>query len=328
MQKFLIIQSAFLGDVILMTPIVSELHRLYPEAQIDVVVRKGNESLLQNNPKIHRLIVWNKKEHKYANLWKALRAIRQTRYDEVITLQRFTSAGVLTLFSKAKRRIGFDKNAFSWMYGITKPHSLYSGLHEVERNLSLIAHHGAAALVRPELFPSQEDEKAVKSYKEINPVYYCLAPASVWETKMLPAYKWIEIIKYLVTKGEVFLLGAPSDIELCKEIQSNFDAQVYNLAGKLSLLQSAALMKDAAMNFVNDSGPLHIASAMNAPTRAFFCSTVPSFGFGPLADNSKVIETKLNLDCRPCGEHGFHACPLGHFKCGHSIDVSPENLDI
>ena len=75
------------------------------------------------------------------------------------------------------------------------------------------------------------------------------------------------------------------------------------------------------MNYVNDSAPLHIASAMNAPVTAYFCSTLPSFGFGPLSDNANVIQTKQTLECRPCGLHGKRKCPQQHFNCGHQIEV-------
>jgi heptosyltransferase-2 len=87
-------------------------------------------------------------------------------------------------------------------------------------------------------------------------------------------------------------------------------------------MQSAALMKDARMNYVNDSGPLHICSAMNAPVTAFFCSTTPDFGFGPLSDQSTTIESKMALACKPCGLHGYKSCPKGHFDCGNSIQVA------
>jgi heptosyltransferase-2 len=93
------------------------------------------------------------------------------------------------------------------------------------------------------------------------------------------------------------------------------------LAGQLSLLQSAALMSKAKRNFVNDSGPLHLCSAMDAPVTAVFCSTIPSFGFGPLSKDSKVVQTALGLACRPCGLHGRKECPEGHFKCGTSINT-------
>jgi heptosyltransferase-2 len=81
-------------------------------------------------------------------------------------------------------------------------------------------------------------------------------------------------------------------------------------------------MKNALRNYVNDSGPLHLTSAMNAPVSAFFCSTIPDFGFGPLSEDAQVIATTENLSCRPCGSHGFKVCPKGHFKCGRGIDLS------
>jgi heptosyltransferase-2 len=90
------------------------------------------------------------------------------------------------------------------------------------------------------------------------------------------------------------------------------------LSGKLSLLKSAALMQGAEHNYVNDSGPLHIASAMNASVTAFFCSTVPDFGFGPLSENSTIKQVE-GLDCRPCGLHGHKECPKGHFNCGNKM---------
>jgi ADP-heptose:LPS heptosyltransferase len=80
-------------------------------------------------------------------------------------------------------------------------------------------------------------------------------------------------------------------------------------------------MKLATMNYVNDSAPLHLASAMNAPVTAFFCSTIPEFGFGPLSENNQIIQTEEKLNCRPCGLHGKKVCPEGHFKCGTEINI-------
>jgi len=99
---------------------------------------------------------------------------------------------------------------------------------------------------------------------------------------------------------------------------------VVNLAGELSFLESAALMKGATMNFVNDSAPMHLASAMNAHVTAVYCSTIPAFGFGPLSTKSFIIQTSEKLSCRPCGSHGYKTCPQGHFKCATTI--SPELL--
>ena len=92
------------------------------------------------------------------------------------------------------------------------------------------------------------------------------------------------------------------------------------LAGNLNFLQSAALMQTAVMNYVNDSAPLHFASAMNAPVTAIFCSTIPGFGFGPLSAKNFIVETKMPLSCKPCTLHGRKSCPLGHYNCAFTID--------
>lgn len=320
MKKALIIQTAFIGDVILATPVISELNRLFPFVEIDVLVRKGNESLLANNPAIHHILILDKKKKKISELSRLLREIRSNRYDTIINLHRFASSGLLTVLAGAKNTIGFDKNPLSLFFTKKVKHSLKDGIHEVERNLSLIIHLGAKKIVHPSLYPSNQEVDLVQPFITDN--YFCLAPASVWFTKMLPMDKWIELIDSLKTEGKIYLLGGPGDVELCESIRNNSDSkEVENLAGKLSFLASAALMKEAKRNFVNDSGPLHICSAMNAPVTAFFCSTVTGFGFGPLSDDSKVLEV-IDLDCRPCGIHGHKACPKGHFKCGNDIKIN------
>lgn len=314
MNKILFIQTAFLGDVILATAAIAEAKRIFPNASIDVLVKKGNESLLQNNPSIRNIYIFNKSNKKLSEIFRLTNIFRSNRYDIVFNFHRFGSSGIITLLSGAKKKYGFKKNPFSWSYTKKFEHNIGNGQHEVERNLQLLQEFGAATTAQPELYPSQENYEKVKPYK--TQTYYCIAPASVWFTKQLPEHKWIELIQILGTEHCIYLLGAPNDVELCERLQINSKQNnIINLAGKLSLLESAALMKDAKRNYVNDSGPLHIASAMNAPVTAFFCSTITDFGFGPLSNDKQVLEVK-NLDCRPCGLHGYKACPLGHFKCG------------
>lgn len=320
-NKILIIQTAFIGDVILATPLIKKLHQYFPQAEIDFLVRKGNEGLLKGHPLLNELLIWDKKKNKYNTLLKLISRIRKNRYDLLINVQRFATTGILTALSNANYKVGFDKNPLSFLYHKKFPHPIDHATHEVERNLSLISEFTDKELIRPELFPSQDDFKTVAPYKHVP--YICIAPASVWFTKQYPAEKWIDLIKSLAFEGQILLLGAPSDLESCENIKKRSKrSNVINLAGKLSLLQSAALMKDAILNYVNDSAPLHLASAVNAHTCAVFCSTVPSFGFYPLADFSKIVEIKEPLSCRPCGLHGYRSCPLGHFNCAHHIENS------
>lgn len=151
--------------------------------------------------------------------------------------------------------------------------------------------------------------------------YICIAPASIWYTKQWPATKWIELINTIGDRYRVLLLGSKQDVLLCNQIRNAVHTKrIQVLAGELTLLESAALMQNAHMNFVNDSAPMHLASAVNAPVTAIFCSTVPAFGFGPLSDHARILETVEKLGCRPCGLHGHRVCPKGHFRCAE-IDV-------
>lgn len=320
MQKILVIQTAFIGDVILATALLEKLHHSFPQADMDLMVRKGNEALLDQHPWIHEVLIWDKKNQKKKNLWRLLKKIRNTKYNLVINLQRFASTGIVTAFSGAKEKRGFDKNPISFLYDKKVPHSMLNGLHEVERNHLLIADLTDNNISKPKLYPSEKDEQSVKQFQQ-SP-YICIAPASVWFTKQYPKDKWVELIDLIPAEFSVYLIGSKQDIELCKSIiDLSKNKTVVSLAGKLSFLESGALMKKAVMNYVNDSAPLHIASAVNAPVTAIYCSTIPEFGFYPLSDHSTILQTMVPLECKPCGLHGLKACPLGHFNCAHTIEV-------
>lgn len=320
-QKFLVIQTAFIGDVVLATGIIEKIHAVYPDALIDFLVRKGNEGLLKNHPFLHEVLVWNKQQNKLKNLWHMLQQVRSNRYNTIINVQRFAATGMLTAFSGAPEKIGFDKNPLSFLFTKRIKHVISSSknpLHEIARNQALIAAFAAGEPARPKLYPSQADFNSVEKYKQQK--YICIAPASVWFTKQYPADKWIAFINKLPDTYQIHLLGAPSDKEMCAGIVAACPGKtISNLSGQLNFLQSAALMKGADMNFVNDSAPMHFASSVNAPVTAVYCSTLPDFGFGPLSDESFVVETKELLACRPCGLHGRKTCPLEHFNCAYGI---------
>lgn len=320
-MKILIIQTAFLGDVILATPLIEKLKAQIPGSEIDFLLSKGNEDLLKNNPGISRVLIFDKKKNKYRNLIKLLSQIRKNRYDCVINVQRFLATGILTAFSGAKCKIGFDKNPMSLLFDhrirhrITKDDS--GQIHEVERNLALLEPLCDTGFTMPRIYPSEEDCNIVPDSQ-----YICIAPASVWQTKQLPAEKWVLLIERIPIKYDIYLIGSRQDRELCDLIIRDSKRNgLINMAGKISLLQSAALISKAKITYTNDSAPMHLASALNSPVAAVFCSTVPQFGFGPLSEKSFILETKEKLDCRPCGIHGLNRCPEHHFRCS-DIDIS------
>lgn len=323
--KFLILQPAFIGDVVLATALVEKIHLAYPESRVDILVRKGNELLLQKHPLIRKVWVWDKTNHKSRNLFKLILSIRAENFSHVINPHRFFSSGLISMLSGAKHRTGFDKNPLSLFYTLRLPHIISTPgterpVHEVERNQQLIAAFTNDDIAMPALYPTKEDEQSVKQFK--NYPYITIAPSSVWFTKQYPKDKWVELIKNLPTSFRIYLLGGKGDKMLADEILTLAGREgIINLSGRLSFLASAALMRDAAMNYVNDSGPLHFCTAMNAPVTAVFCSTVPAFGFGPLQQNGRVVEHTSHLYCRPCGLHGHNVCPQGHFRCAKEINL-------
>lgn len=314
MKKILIIQTAFIGDVILATSLLEKLHQFKIE-KIDFLLRKGNEGLLVNHPFLNKIYIWDKKNNKYSGLFSIIADIRKEKYDYVINLQRFFSTGLITALSGAKTKIGFQKNPLSFLFTLRYPHviDVNSNIHEIQRNMLLLETLVDDNIVpNPKLYPSNADFVKIQGQKP----YVTISPTSVWFTKQYPLNKWVDVVNTIDSSITIYLLGAKNDADICEYLKTQTShPNVEVMAGKLTFLESAALMSSAEMNFTNDSAPMHLSSAMNAPVTAIFCSTVPAFGFGPLSDTSKIVEIPFKLSCRPCGLHGYKVCPQKHFKC-------------
>jgi len=192
MFKFLVIQTAFIGDAILASACIEELHKSHPTASIDFLVRKGNEQLFEQHPFLNKVLIWNKQEHKLHHFFITLQRIRKEKYTHVINIHRYTSSGLFTVLSGAKETIGFDKNPLSFLFTKKIKHriSAYGDtqwIHETERNHELVAAITSLDVQRPKLYPSEQDYAKVAAYK--NQPYICIAPSSVWFTKQFPVAK-------------------------------------------------------------------------------------------------------------------------------------------
>lgn len=322
-RNILVIQTAFIGDVVLATALAEDVHKHFSNAQITFLVRKGNESLFDVHPFVMNTLVWDKKNDKYRNLWRLIKEVRKQKFDCVLNLQRFAAAGMVAAFSGAKWIVGFQKNPLSPWFTHKVEHVIGVG-HEIQRNAKLLAAISSESTGSlPKLYPTENQYRRIEEYTE--QPFITMSPTSVWKTKAAPPIFWTKLID-AHPNHTVYLLGGPSDFEACQSIlEQSRGNKVFNLCGKLSLMESAALMDSAQMNFTNDSAPMHLCSAMNAPVTAMYCSTVPAFGFGPLSDQARILETHQHLDCRPCGLHGHKDCPKGHFKCG---DLDPNEVAI
>ncbi len=328
-KNILIIQTAFIGDTILASHFARAVKDQFPDSKIHFFLRKGNESVIQGLSSIEKVWVWDKAGGKTRNLMRLIGELRKIKFDYVFNLHRHFNSGLVSSLMHADYKVGFKQNPMAMFYTHKANHLIPHHpienekvyWHEVERNLQLIKLVVSDYEIksgRPELPLLLKHFEKIAKYKTEE--YFVVAPASVWYTKAWSEIKYRELTGELVKRGKVIFIGAPSDKELCDRIRHGFE-KTENLCGDLSLLDSAALMKDAKRVFVNDSAPLHLASCVNAKTTAIFCSTVPAFGYTPLATDAVVVDVGDSLSCRPCGLHGYKACPLGHFKCSLDIEV-------
>lgn len=326
-EKILLVQTAFLGDLILTTSFFREVKRKYRNSHLTVVVNKGTESVLEANPYIDRLIPLDKKEFK-RSLWKFfcfLWSLRKERYTLCI-LPHFSFRSTLIGFaSRAKVRIGYESAGFSFLLTKKVPRSI-RGMHEVEKLFSLLYDREEYTKIqkRPELFWREKSVFRIRVLMRENGLepgnYVLLAPSSVWETKRMPASKFRVLGERLAKESgkKVVLIGSKADIELCEEVGAGYGI---NFAGKTDLPELSFLVSKAALVISNDSSPIHFASAFNIPTLAVFGATIPDFGYTPLADSFFISEIQ-GLYCRPCGIHGGKVCPEGHFRC-----MKEQNVD-
>ncbi len=322
----LVIQTAFLGDMVLTTPLLAELARQGP---VDVVATPVNAGLLANHPAVRQLIVYEKRkaDRGLPGLIRQARLLRGRRYSVAYLAQGSARSAALALLAGIPRRVGFASSAGRWLYTERMPYR--EDLHHAERLWRLAAPAGVAPTLeelRPHLVPGAAEESAAEAILgkpgsgDCRPLVV-LAPGSVWGTKRWPFYP--ALAAALASQARIAIIGGAGDAELASEIAAAVTgvdgANVADATGRLSLLASAALVRRAAVLVTNDSAPLHLASAVGTPTVAIFGPTVPEFGFGPLAPNSITLGHK-GLTCRPCDRHGPEKCPLGHWLCMRELD--------
>ncbi|MCC7158583.1 MAG: lipopolysaccharide heptosyltransferase II [Ignavibacteria bacterium] len=328
-KKILIIQTAFLGDVVLALPMVQTLKKHLPDAMIDFLCIPGTEGVLANHPDISKVIPYDKKGgDKLDKFIEILSEIREEEFDIVICPHRYTRSAILTYYSESKVRIGFDENSLAFL--LTNKVRYIKDKHEIYRNLDLakgipgIEYDEGKVSLKPQLYPSEEDIKTVNHLVNRSNLI-AFAPCSKWFTKQLTTEKSAEIARKLLLDGyNVVLIGGEDDIDYCMELESRLnDDSLLNLCGKTTALQSYLVISRSKALVSVDSAAQHLGAASDIPIILIYGSTNISFGFYPLTSKYAIVEND-KLECRPCTDHGRDKCPLGHFKC--IVDLSADEI--
>ena len=318
MPAVAIVQTAFIGDVVLATPLFEAARAARPGDRIIGVVRAGCDNLLGNNPYVDEVIVWDKhgRDRGIAGIIRLARMLRERSVDTALIPHRSLRTALALYLSGAGTRIGFAKGGGALLHNVRVPYRL--GIHEVERNFMLAQAAGwNADGYSPKIIPDEQDRRIVDDIIGSIGPYCVFAPGSVWATKRWPVESYIQTGSALSERGMLVVVsGGSDDSDICGQVAAGVPGAV-DTCGLLSLRQSAELYRRSRFVLTGDTAPQHIAAAMGAWVFALFGPTVRDFGFWPYSGRGVVIEE--NIKCRPCGVHGHRECPDRTYRCLKSI---------
>jgi len=323
-----VIQTAFIGDAVLVEPLVAQLKESLPEARIDILVRPQAAELFETHPAVHAVLVYDKRgrDRGLSGFRRILTRLRSQGYDLILVPHRSIRSALLARLSRSSCRIGFETSTGKWLFSIRVP---YEPVHEVIRNLKLLTPLGLDAGYRnPKIYPTTEE------YERVTPILQgskavvrvALAPGSIWATKRWPETSYIELARQIKREIDAafFILGSREDRALGETLARSIGADAVNLCGRLTLRESVALLSQCDVLISNDSAPTHLGVAAGCRVVTIFGPTVPAFGFYPFGSEHRVVEPEVHLSCRPCGIHGGRKCPIGTHEC--MLSIRPERV--
>ncbi len=324
-KRILVVQTALIGDVILITPLISALKKCYPDAAIDVMVNAKFQAVLQNNPAIDNIIplakIW---PFKMLSILGMVSRIQGTDYDLAVSAHRSVTTGFMLKIAGIPHRIGYDQGFSGKYYNYRVPWP--KGMRRVEKNMTLLKPITDEAFpIQTHLYPSTSDnefaETVMLPYAERPRI--AIAPGSMSFTKRWPMNHYAELTRLLYEKGfQLIFLGAPAEVDTCREIIEKSGVEAINMAGRTTILKATAVISKCRMLICNDSGLMHAANAVQTPVVAFFGPTTGALGYQPIGEKDHIFE--IDLACRPCGKHGGDRCPRKHHRC--MLDIKPETV--
>ena len=341
-EKILLVQTSFLGDVVLTTPLIAEIKRRFPQAHLSVLCKAQVQGLLENNRAIDEVLAYDKAgtQRGLAALWEKARDLRQHEFTIAISPHKSFRTALLLFLAGIPCRIGFRQSAGWFLYHYRADR--ITSRHDVERNLSILAALGIDPSKCQRDLQLETDTAARQSValafqtcgiqRNGDQLLFGLSPGSVWPMKRWHLEGYAQVIRDLkkAYACEVLLFGASEDRDTVGKLQQLTGSLGVDLVGRFDLRELPAAIDWCDLFICNDTGPMHVAVARGVPVVAIFCATTPSLGFYPYS--SKAIVVEKDLHCRPCSPHGGLRCPLGTEDCirlihpGHVLEAVRELL--
>jgi heptosyltransferase-2 len=312
-----VVQTAFLGDVVLTLPLIRQLADRF--GPVDVVTVPAAVPLLATQPGIKRVIPYDKRgiDRGVLGFIRLARTLRATGYRRAYLPHRSLRSALLPLLAGIPERIGFAGGVVALSYSRRVPLPMQG--HQTVR-LQSLADGSLATFATPwfSLTGAERDQAATwLAARGLERAFVVLAPGARWATKRWPHYPALAAR----LRWPIVVVGGPEDREMGTAIEAAAQGRAYSAAGVFTLPQSAAVLERASLVITNDSVPMHLAAALGRPILAVVGPTGPAPGFEPPGPNDRVV-ARLGLSCRPCSAHGHDRCPLEHHRCMKELDVA------
>lgn len=326
LAHILVIRLSSLGDILLTTPVLRLLREHCPRAQIDFLTRAPYQDLLGANPCVDRVLLFDAQQ----GLRQTLHTLRQTRYDLVVDLHRTLRSRLLCRGLLAQRQLAYAKRTVRRALLVHLGWNTLRAMTPVpELYAAPLRHVGMTAPLAPlemHLTPASQDTmrtyvRQALPHRGEQPLL-ALAPGARWPTKRWPVERFAAVAQELAQaqRAAVVVLGGVEDVALAQELCRRLRGPVLDSTGQLSLMHTAALLQQCHLLLSNDSGLMHMATALRVPVVAIFGPTVQEFGFYPFKARAQVVSA--DLPCRPCSTKGAARCPRGHHQCMQQVTLA------
>lgn len=328
-ERVLVVQSGFLGDVVLTTPLVAALRRRAPAA-LAMLVTPAAEPLVRHHPALDAVLVDDKRGDGAGagGLFRLAARLRRERFTVAVAAHKSLRTALVLRAAGIPRRIGFASAPGARLY--TERVARPLARHDRDRLLELLRPFGCASEGEPSApWIALDDATRARAGALLAPVgggggargLAAICPGAAWRTKRWPAPAYGALVRALEDEAwACVLLGAPDERAITAAVRAAAGGRGLDLAGATDVAVFAAVLARADVVVTNDSAPMHVASALGVPQVAIFCATVPAQGYGPLGTRTVVVEK--DLACRPCARHGGERCPRGTDDCMELVEVA------
>jgi len=327
-NRILIVRTDRIGDVVLSTPVIKALRDHYPSSYIAIMVTPQTSELLQGNPYLDEVIILDKKDkHRgIRGMLKLIRQIRMRRFELAVILHSTNRVNLITYLAGIPTRIGYARK-MGFLLTRKFPYVKMQGIkHELEYNLDVLKLIGIESKERELFVPlHREAEERIKNLlreKKISEQdkLILLHPAASCISKVWPKERFAELANRFIEElgVQIAVISDKKDKPIADWIVSCIRHPVVNFAGMLSLSETASLLKRASLFISNDSGPVHISSAVGTPVLSIFGRKQPGLGpvrWGPVGKKDRFIQK--DVGCIQCLAHNC----VKKFACLKAITV-------